>query len=43
MRVRIHPLRGRPQSVFFKSCSMRLVETIDSGIPGLQVDPDNYE
>ncbi|KAK6023950.1 hypothetical protein OSTOST_10250, partial [Ostertagia ostertagi] len=43
MRVRIHPLRGRPQSVFFKSCSMRLVETIDSGIPELQVDPDNYE
>ncbi|XGW19288.1 hypothetical protein V3C99_003261 [Haemonchus contortus] len=43
MRVRIHPLKGRPQSVFFKSCSMRLIETIDSGIPELQTDPDNYE
>lgn len=43
MRVRIHPLKGRPQSVFFKSCSMKLVETIDSGIPELQTDPDNYQ
>ncbi|VDL80489.1 unnamed protein product [Nippostrongylus brasiliensis] len=43
MRVRIHPLRGRPQSVFFKSCSMKLIETIDSGIPQLQTDVGNYE
>ncbi|ETN75127.1 hypothetical protein NECAME_03850 [Necator americanus] len=43
MRVRVHPLRGRPHSVFFSSCTMKLVETIDSGIPELEVDTDNYE
>ncbi|KJH53252.1 hypothetical protein DICVIV_00563 [Dictyocaulus viviparus] len=34
---------GRPCSVFFKSCSMKLIETIDSNIPELESDPDNYE
>ncbi|KAJ1372322.1 hypothetical protein KIN20_034455 [Parelaphostrongylus tenuis] len=43
MRVRIQPLRGRPHSVFFKSCSMKLIETSDSGIPELDTDPDNYQ
>ncbi|KAE9420301.1 hypothetical protein Angca_004974, partial [Angiostrongylus cantonensis] len=43
MRVRIHPLRGRPQSVFFKSCSMKLIETSDSGIPELDSEPDSYQ
>ncbi|VDK61058.1 unnamed protein product [Cylicostephanus goldi] len=43
MRVRIHPLKGRPHSVFFNQCSMKLIETVDSGIPELEPDPDNYE
>lgn len=36
MKMRVRPLHGRPQAVYFKNCAVELLETTDSNIAPFQ-------